>query len=214
MNVSLEPPPLLPYKNQVTYYIHLCLRQVLAKKYFHKVNSWDWGCCMSTLFDNLFPRGWGAWGGGGGFENLFHFCDAFQSCPTEKSLWSTQKKDQFGYFYIVKSPVIWHLWEWEQLPSTTSVWIISSCPPTPIPSPLPPWDLCLFPTHWSSEFDSGCPHSWLWATLRQSKSSLVIWVSSDEVPRIHSERFTHSCFSPAAKELGQRHRINNECLVC
>lgn len=31
MNVSLEPLPLLPYKNQVTYYIHLCLRQMLTK---------------------------------------------------------------------------------------------------------------------------------------------------------------------------------------
>lgn len=158
---------------------------------------------MSNPFDNLQPRGWGAWGGGGGFDNLFQFCDAFQSHLTEKSLWSTQKRVSLSYFYIVKPPVIvWHLWEWKLLWSTTSVWIIFSCPPL-LPASSPHWDLCLFPIHWSSEFDSSGPHSWLWATPRQSKFSFVIWVSSDEVPGIHSERFTHSCFPLPAKELGQ-----------
>lgn len=42
----------------------------------------------------------------GRFKDLVHFCDAFQSCPTRKSLWSTQKMTCLDYSYIVKPPVV------------------------------------------------------------------------------------------------------------
>lgn len=60
---------------------------------------------MSNLFGNLFTRGWEA-RRGGGFGNLVHLYNAFQSCSNGKSLWSAQKRTHLGYPYIVKPPVV------------------------------------------------------------------------------------------------------------
>ena len=48
----------------------ICVWDETRNKYFHQVNSWDWGCCVSNLFGNLALRGWGA-KRGSGIENLF-----------------------------------------------------------------------------------------------------------------------------------------------
>lgn len=149
---------------------------MLKNKYFHKVNSWDWGCCVSNLFGNLFLRDRGAWRRGG-CENLFHFCDGFQSSPTGESHWSAQKRIHVGSSCIVKPPVVfWHLWGWEPLVGPNLCLSYPWCLFAPI-SNSSPHPLCLFPFHWSSELVSGCPLSWLWSTIRQSDSLKPPWCS-------------------------------------
>lgn len=97
----MEPPPLLPYKNQVTYYIHLCLRQVLTKntsiKLILETELAVWVTCLMTYYQEAGSMRRWVW-------EPFSLLWCFSEPPYWEITLINTKKDQFGLFLHHKAP--------------------------------------------------------------------------------------------------------------